>query len=240
MSLKGLYRVGLLCAILSTVGWLTYIYGSISASSFGLSDSPADLIVRIDHTQLRFYDLLYGWGGVLGALATIPYIIAFSYAARDAGAILVVPAVLAVIGAGLTAYAFLSGALNAHYVYATTLRELNGAEQLAYATAVAAALDSVEAVWFFASFLAYGLGMGWFALLALQSAAIPRWLSWIGVVGGVTGVSWLFLFIPIPYVVLLRMVNIVVLIVWSIGMGVVTAHIDDMPAERSVLRAATI
>lgn len=238
MSMKGLYRIGLLCAVLSTAGWLLYVYGSTNASSFGFTDSPTDFIARIDHEQVRFYDLLYGWGGVLGALATIPYIIAFFYATHDVGATRIIPVVLVIVGAVLTALAFFGGALNGHYIFAPALRELNGAEQLAYATAVSAVLNSVEAVWFFASFLAYGLGMAWFALLALRSPVIPKWLSWLGVVGGVAGISWLFLFVPIPFVVIWRILNILTLIVWSIGMGFVTVRMDAAAVERSVLRPA--
>jgi hypothetical protein len=231
MPRKELYRIGLVCAILSTVGWLLYVYGSSSATSFGLTDSPADLIVRINHAQVRRYDLLYGWGGVLGALATIPYIIAFFYAARDAGAVVAIPTVLVIVGAALVSLAFFGGSLNTHYIYASALRGLDSAEQLVYATAVSAVLDSVESAWFFASFLAYGLGMAWFALLALRSPSIPTWLSWIGIVGGIAGISWLSLFIPSPLVVILRIVNILALIVWSLGMGVVALRIDGSPEE---------
>ena len=82
MSNKSLYKVGLAAAILSTIGWLAFI----AAGNPDYSEiSGRELFLAWQGN--RFGWLLYGWGGVFGALFSIPYFLSFHYALKNTGSV---------------------------------------------------------------------------------------------------------------------------------------------------------
>ncbi len=163
MSNKKLYQVGLIAAILSTAGWFVYILGNTGGPDLSLIDDPKQYFQALQ--DIRSTRLLYGWGGVLGALLTIPYILAFHYATEDAGSVRIVATTTAVIGAVLTAVGFMSTALAS--VYFLLPMALEAAPETLAMMKIAATFSTrvFEVMWWVGSFLAYGLGVG---LMAVQ------------------------------------------------------------------------
>ena len=78
MSNKSLYTVGLAAAILSTLSWVAFIVAG-NPSYSGLSGR--ELFQAWQNDRIGW--LLYGWGGVFGALLSIPYFQAFHRALKD-------------------------------------------------------------------------------------------------------------------------------------------------------------
>ena len=107
MANKHLYRVALIAAILSAVSWFAFVFGQLSLPALSEIDDPHLFFQTIQDTRTNF--LLYGWGGVLGTLLCVPYLLAFYTAMKESSS--VVPLVLlsliiALIGTVLTVIGF--------------------------------------------------------------------------------------------------------------------------------------
>jgi hypothetical protein len=91
------------------------------------------------------------------------------------------------------------------------------------------AADAIEVAWDVGSFLAYGLGSLWTALLLLRVVGVPRWINVLGIVGGLAGFFWIYDFVPIalPLPGVLGPVNILATIVWMIALAAVLARATE-------------
>jgi len=214
-SSSSLRLVGFSAAILSTIGWVMFAVA-------GNPDLPplSDPIARIDVLDSHTTSLLmYGWGGTLGALFTIPYMFAITYSAIQIGPHKWVAFIASAVGALLVANAFMGGALSLVYQYVpTALAEPELAA--GYVLAVDAATNSFETSWFFGSFLAYSVAIAWIAGAALRTGTGPVWLNWVGLAGAFAGIVWLRLFVDALQSLELvgSLLNIVLLSIWAIGM----------------------
>ncbi len=83
-----------------------------------------------------------------------------------------------------------------------------------------------EVMWWVGSFLAYGLGVGLMSIHAWHSTSTPKWINGVGIVGGLSGIIWLRHFLPflMPVAALFSLVNILTIIIWSIGLAVALAR----------------
>ena len=71
------------------------------------------------------------------------------------------------------------------------------------------------------SLLTYGIGPVGMSYASLKAAVVPKWLAWMGLVGGVYGLlwgGWVWL-IP-PERILIYLPSVVLVLLWSIIMGV--------------------
>ncbi|MCP5097558.1 MAG: hypothetical protein GY943_18585 [Chloroflexi bacterium] len=189
-----------------------------------LIDDPQQYFQALQ--DARSTRLLYGWGGVLGTLLTIPYILAFHYATEDAGSVRIVATTTAVIGSVLTAVGFMSTALSSAYFLLPMALE-SAPEALAMMKIAATFSTRVfEVMWWVGSFLAYGLGVGLMSIHAWHSTSAPKWINGVGIVGGLSGIIWLRHFIPflLPLTTPLSLVNILTVSIWAIGLSVALAR----------------
>ncbi|MCP4167917.1 MAG: DUF4386 family protein [Chloroflexi bacterium] len=219
MSNRNLYRIGLVAAIISTVGWIFFVLGNMSSPDLPAIADPQQYFQTLQGARSTY--LLYGWGGVIGAFLTIPYILAFFYATENAGSVRSVATSAAVIGAVLTAAGFMSNTLSPIYFILPVALETDPEALLATRIAVELIIDAFEAMWWVGSFLVYGVGIGSIAIHAWQSTSAPKWINGVGIVAGLTGIIWLRHFIPflLPLTRILSLLNILTASIWAIALS---------------------
>jgi hypothetical protein len=219
MSNKKLYQAGFVAAIVSTLGWLAFIMGTTGLPDLSGIDDPSTLFLALKDARTSY--LLYGWGGVIGAFLTIPYVLAVYYATRQAGSIRLLAMMAGVIGAVLAAMAFMGDTLTQVYFYVPAAQEAS-IDQLPMLAVVARfSGDVFEVAWFVGSFLVYGLGIGLLAFYAWQTGVGSKWINGIGLIAGVTGLIWLRPFLPFlnPATTILSLLNILTVTIWAIGIS---------------------
>lgn len=226
MSNKDFYRAGLVAAILSALSWFAFVYGQLNLPALSDIDDPLRWFETIEDTRTFF--LLYGWGGTLGTLLTVPYILAIYKAINDQAPLASVPVVYAFIGIPLTVLGFFKP-LTAIYTYAPMASTV-GTDALPFLkTASSVTVEVYELPWNVGSFLLFGLGIGLIAYYAWRTATGPAWLNWIGIIGGIAGITWLAAYLPFlggPVRIIMIVVNILALIIWSIGLSLVLVRQD--------------
>lgn len=215
-SEKPLYAIALASAVVSTVFWLIFIATSGSAPLPPFSDAEARYAAIVSSERVV---LSYGWSGTLGAFLTIPYLLAIVYSLRDRGPHMWLVFVAGTIGAFLTAAAFMGVSLSAVY-FAVASVDPAGPELQANLAAFQIASDMFEAGWFIGSFLCYGLAIAWASWEALREACGPKWLNWLGLIGGFAGVVWLrpFIRVLLPLELIGSVANVVLLSIWAVGL----------------------
>lgn len=147
MSNKHLYRVALIAAILSAVSWFAFVFGQMSLPALSEIDDPLLFFQTIQDTRTLF--LLYGWGGVLGTLLCVPYLLAFYTAIKESAS--VVPLVLlsliiALIGTTLALIGFFKP-LTLIYSYVPMGLEAGPEELPLLRTAASVAVEVLELPW---------------------------------------------------------------------------------------------
>lgn len=215
-SPRALYVIAFASAVLSTLGWVLFIVGSTGGPDLSAVSDPAGRLEAL--AAASGDDLIYGWGGTLGGLFTIPYLVGIAFALAEAGHERWLAATVGVLGAALTAFAFMAVLSGVYFMLPAALAA--PADQAGgYLAAYQMASDLIEAPWFIGSFLVYGLAIGWLAWMALRSGLGPGWLNWVGIIGAVAGIIWLRPFIPmlVPLETVGSLVNVVLLSVWAIG-----------------------
>lgn len=218
MSEKSFYKVALIAAILSAVSWIFFILGQTSRPALSDISDPLQFFQSIQDTRLVW--IMYGWGGVFGTLLSIPYIIAFYNAMKDTGPGILMSMVIALIGATLAVFGFFSP-LTTLYYYLPVGLVANPESLPVFKVAAEVAVQVFEAPWFVGSFLIFGLGFGLIAYFGLRTSTGPKWLNVVGILAGLTGIIWLENYLPFlePIGVILRLSNILLIFVWSIGLS---------------------
>lgn len=221
MSDRGFYTFALIAAILSMAAWIAYIvFNGRGPDYLGMEDAAQAFQIMWDTRNITYG---YGWGGCIGALLVIPYMLAFQYAFRRLGPWFWLATASAVIGSVLTAMGFMAGSLT--LVYSLVPLGLSASPDQVDALFAATKMvgELIEVTWFIGSFLVYGIGIGLFAYAALRLAPVAKWISIVGIVAGVSGLAWLSYFIPglQSISLILALVNILGIFIWSIAMAVV-------------------
>lgn len=219
MSHRGLYQTGLTFAILTTLGWVIFVLGLVGGSPVSGAGPVADYLADAESTS----SLLYLWGGVLGSLAVVPVYAALAVGFwQDTGSVLLAPIALAIVGVVMLTLGFTVDVGSALYQHAPTIAGATQEDAVAMVLAAQMAQDSIEVTWAIGSFLAYGGPFVWLAVLFFRANRVPKWLNWIGVVGGLGGFVWISNFVPIPPIgPLPLLINIVMGMVWLVGVSLV-------------------
>ena len=226
MSNKHLYRVALVAAILSAASWFAFVFGQMSLPNLSAINGSLQYFQTIQDTRAIF--ILYGWGGVFGTLLCVPYLLAFYTAIKESAAefpMILLSLIIALIGLLLATIGFFKP-LTLIYSYLPMASEAGPEALPMVRTAASVAVEVLELPWNVGSFLAFGLGIGLIAYYALRTATGPKWLNWVGIIGGLTGIVWLTVYLPFlePISILLRVLNILTIMVWSIGLSFALAR----------------
>jgi hypothetical protein len=131
------------------------------------------------------------WGGILGALCTVPPFLAYYVGYGRKAPVLLIPVAFVVVGAVLVALAFMMDPASQAYTYAPVLAEKSAAEANQMAARSQIAVDAIEVAWDLGSFLAYGLGSLWAAILLLRVEGVPKWINVLGIAGGLALIVWM-------------------------------------------------
>ncbi len=122
------------------------------------------------------------------------------------------------------------------YYFGPAVADVEAVDVELIVNAAQLAQDSIEVTWAIGSFLAYGGSIVWMAILLYRAGAASRWLSWAGIIGGLAGFVWLVRFIPVSAPqsagFVLLFVNIILSMVWLVGLSVVLSRTDkERPAQ---------
>ena len=182
--------------------------------------------------------LLYTWGGILGSLAVIPVLLTFFQGFRqETGPVLVVPVTFALVGVVFLTLGFMVDTGSAIEYFGPALAAAEGADAEIMLRAAELAQDSIEVAWAIGGVLAYGGPIVWMAILFFRAKRTPRWINWAGIVGGLAGFVWLVRFVPVPAPqaagTVLIMINIVLVMVWLVGLSVVLVRSGEGMADSS-------
>jgi len=224
VSNRGLYQAGLVFAMLTALAWALFVIGLVSAPSGQDAGPVAGYVADAASTGT----ILYLWGGVARWLCIVQVYLSICLGfARETGSVLLAPVGLALMGAAFLTLGFMVDTRSAVYTFAPVVAQ---ADQLsAESTLVAAqfAQDSIEMTWSMGSFLAYGGPIVWIAILLFRSNRVPSWSNLAGVVAGLAGFVWILSWLPLPPAgPIPLLVNIVLGMVWFVGLALVLVRTD--------------
>jgi hypothetical protein len=228
MSNKGLYQTGLVFAVLTALGWILFVVGSLSFPQGEGAGALESYLARADSSAV----LMYTWGGILGSLMVIPVFLAlFQGFRRETGSILAVPITFAMVGVAFLTMGFMVDTGSMIYYFGPAVAAAEGSDAELMMKAAQFAQDSIEMTWAIGSFLAYGGSIVWIAILLFRASRAPRWMNWTGIIGGLAGFIWIVRFVPVPAPqsvgIILLMMNIVLVMVWLVGLSIVLARSGD-------------
>jgi hypothetical protein len=231
MSSKTLYRVSGVSAI---VGTLLILYANL-AGMVGLlefapdssSFDPAEALSAVASSPEA--PLIVGWGNIYGTLLLAIAVIGIYSLIRREGGHSLIPLIVFEIGAVILIVSYLIASASVYSLgplYEQGVREaVFGAEYLRKIL--------FEVMVVFGSWLTLGLAPLLFGLFGLKSSNVPKWLSWMAILGGVIGLEeWLRVY---PWQgaerTALVFINIVAFAAWMIGTGVVMLRHRESPQE---------
>jgi hypothetical protein len=230
MSNRGLYRTGLVFAVLMSLGWIAYVAGGMSRPDTSDLGPAASILALVESGWPVTLSI---WGGVLGSLFTIPAFLVYFVGFGRKAPVLLIPVAFVVVGAIFVALAFMMDAGSLAYTYAPGLegKSITDADQLAFVARIA--VDAIEVTWDIGSFLAYGVGALWTAILLVRLAGVPKWVNIIGIIGGLAGLVWIADFLPfaLPLASVWLPLNILAIMVWMIALSAVLARTSEPSTE---------
>ncbi len=231
MSNKGLYQTGLVFAVLTAFGWILFVVGSMSFPQGEGAGALESYLALADSSAV----LLYTWGGVLGSLSVIPVFLAFFQGfRRETGSVLAVPVTFALVGVAFLTMGFMVDTGSLIYYFGPAVAAAEGPDVELMVKSAQLAQDSIEVTWAIGSFLAYGGSIVWMAILLLRASRAPRWINWAGIIGGLAGFVWTVRFVPVPAPqsagIILLLTNIVLVMVWLVGLSIVLARSGEEEA----------
>lgn len=227
MSNKGLYKTGLIFAVLTALSWFLFVMGN-----FGSSGSAGGIVEAYIARSESSSILMYTWGGIFGSLFVVPVFLSFFQGfRRETGSVLSVPVAFAILGVVFLTMGFMVDTGSMIYYFGPAAAAAEGADAELIVKAAQLAQDSIEVTWAIGSFLAYGGSIVWMAILFLRSEQVAKWINWVGILGGLAGFVWLIRFLPIsaPQSIgfVLLFLNIILSILWLVGISITLNRSGD-------------
>jgi len=178
---RKLLRIGGICALVFAVvmaafaAYITSVIGALTAECKEILQNVGEA-----HEALRWFQ----WGGTLDWLLVIPVVLALYFVLRDrepAYAVLALVALLLAVPVMLISQAggpIIGWKLGETYVGGTAAEKTMA---LLIGESVGRWVDMTGLV---VGMILVALGNGMFGLAMLTSHSFPRWLGWVGIVGG--------------------------------------------------------
>ncbi len=225
-SLSQLYKLGLYAAILSTICWIIYILGSTGTPGLRNIEAPKDFFLALQKSRIPF--LMYGWGGVLGTLFVIPYLLSFYTLLKEKSELSLIILVISLVGVVFATIGFMKP-LTLTYLIAPLGINIDPELEKTMQVLVLVMGEAFEVSWFIGSFMVFGLGIGLFAFSAWRQSIGSKWINFIGMLGGISGIIWLAIFFPFleSVGVIFRLVNILSIFIWSIGLSISLTRLKE-------------
>ena len=219
---RAFFPFGSVSSFASVAAWIAYV---IALPAVMGAAAAVDIVERFRALEgIRFAFATVSWGGLWGALLGIPAFWAFYKFSQREDGLLRIPLMAAVVGMGFLTLSHTAIRLSLLYYFGPAVLDARP-EALPILIKIGDAMGWIlSQLEFFGSFLAYGIGIGLFGLLTLRRSGIPRTISILGMVCGVTGISWMMGYFPfhLPgWLSILPYLNIALALIWYVAMGVI-------------------
>lgn len=224
-------RTGGWVGILSGVAILVSSLTTAITASIARPDDPsevAEFLAEVDSNVYSFH--VYGWLGLIGLVLAVPFTYGLFLLVRKAlneawlgaifmwaGLIVLFPAyVLAMLTATSLSPLFDDlGESAADSIY-VVFKSFGGLAALLF---------------LLGSLLTFSIAPGLLSVAWLRTATSPRWIGWLGVFAGVTGLAWAGLLLEDPGLLsLIWAINAFANIIWIIAAGVTMARFQNSEA----------
>jgi hypothetical protein len=206
------------CGLIASLAYLT----TVIVPSLGSPAKPdnqgeiAEYLTKISDGVLPSY--IYGYGGIVFCVMYIPLCIATFWLLGRTSLSLLGSLAIA-IGLGILLPAYVAAMLPATgLVPASDQLGVGGNESLYAIFAVAGAAGAI----FFTvgSILTLAIGPFLWGLTGLRSGGISRWLAWVGIITGVTGLIWFVWLLQGPIVFGVLLINVVLSLVFYTAVAI--------------------
>ena len=193
--------VGAVCAVLTTVAFVAGIALMVSSGVQvlipGTGQDAIDWIVDVDDANGAFF--AGAWLVIVGGILGLVAIVGFYYALREAGEIMILAPILAVVSITLVTTSHLipiamGYELVPEYVDASEATRASLGVTLDTLAATSLVLNYVGDV------LLWGVVIPMYALAILKTAVVSKWIGWLGIVVAVFA-GWLYLLSPASSVI---------------------------------------
>jgi len=229
--------IGGLAGIASGVAILLSSLTTIVTASVARPDTPAEMAefaADVDSYGYGFH--LYGWLGLIGLVLAIPFTYGLFLLARGAFNHAWLGAVGMWSGLIVLFPAYVLNILVASKL-APLFTDLGGsaADPLYVVYETYSGLGSI--LFLFGSLLTFSLAPWLFSIALLRTRTAPRWIGWLGVFSGVTGLTWAGLLLDSPgALAAIWAINAFANIIWMVAVGVTMAR--SHKTKGSVAQAA--
>jgi hypothetical protein len=206
------------CGLIASLAFLT----TVMVPTLGAPTKPdnqgeiAEYLAKISDGVLPSY--IYGYGGILFCVLYIPLCIATFWLLGRTSLSLLGSLAIA-IGLGILVPAYVAAMLPATgLVPATDQLGLGGNDSL---YAIFAVVDAAAGIFFtVGSILTLAIGPFLWGLTGLRSGGISRWLAWVGITTGITGLIWFVWLLQGPIVLFVLLINVVLSLVFYTAVAI--------------------
>lgn len=214
-------KAGAVCAILTTV---SFVVGIVLMATSGVQvlipdtgKDALDWIADVDGASNAFF--AGAWLVILGGVVGLVALVGFYYALREAGELMVLAPILAVVGLTLVTISHLIPIAIAYelvpdYVDADTATKATLATTTDTLAAISLVLNYVGDI------LLWGVVVPMYAFAILKTGLVAKWIGWLGLVVAVFA-GWLGILSPASsFIDSLTFIGFVAFFVWMLVMGV--------------------
>lgn len=229
MTRISLTKVGGICALL---GPLSFLAGGVIEGVFGVQSFP-EQVTELEEWARNWTDTAVMPGvvafSVLAEALLVPAALGFyEVLRRDTGRILRLAVVTVIMGSIFLSASFLIETVNASEVAPSYLEADESARPALGVLAVTLRQLQLVLRWY-GDVLAFGVGLGLFALASIRTSLVPTWIGWVGVLGALLA-GWLAPLQSVSDVFGISFLGVPLLIVWMVWMGVTMLR-SHPPAE---------
>jgi hypothetical protein len=192
--------VGAVCAVLTTVvfvvGIVLMVASGVQVLIPGTGQDAIDWIVDVDDASGAFF--AGAWLVIVGGILGLVAIVGFYYALRDAGEVMILAPILAVVGLTLVTISHLIPIAMA-YELVPEFVDADASRATLQTTADTLAATALV-LNYVGDILLWGIVIPMFAYAILETRAVARWIGWLGFVVAVFA-GWLYVLSPASSVI---------------------------------------